>query len=59
MVEKEEDDKKFKVFKVCVGLLVLIMAIANVAIGASVSKFLINIIDIISMLQHRMILLVN
>ena len=48
MVEKEEDDKKFKVFKVCVGLLVLIMAIANVAIGASVSKFLIKIIDIIS-----------
>ena len=38
---------------VCGSLILLIMAIVNVAIGASVSKFLISIIDIISMLQHR------
>ena len=57
MVEKEEDhkeeDDKEKATKcqACVGLLALIMAIVKVAIGASVSKFLIKIIDIISMLK--------
>ena len=34
---------------------VLIMAIVNVAIGASVSKILITIIDIISILENRII----
>ena len=57
MVEKEEDhkeeDDKEEATKcqACVGLLALIMAIVKVAIGASVSKFFIKIIDIISMLK--------